>query len=196
MTRSADDCSRSGAGWSTGEDRPRATSMTLLVDPPLLLAGGYALGHHIESERMARGAAVALAGAVLVPSAMTYLNRPVMRPVWGATRRAHRTGSDSQLLGAVVRPRHAVTSPRRDGRRDLRQLPGVVADRRPTRPSARWITRLRPPRWPRLALRCRGTHRRRGATRKDRTYPSRSCHLTSVREAASDLGAGIRGLTS
>jgi hypothetical protein len=56
--------------------------VTLLVDPPLLLAGGYACGQHFESERLARGAAIVLADAMLVASAMTYLNRPVMRPVW------------------------------------------------------------------------------------------------------------------
>ena len=85
--------------------------MTLLIDPPLLLAGGYALGRTIDDDRAARDVGILLAGAVLVPSVTTYMDAPCMTPVW--RRLGGRSGRDLILNSWVLSFDPAKRSPRR-----------------------------------------------------------------------------------
>lgn len=55
--------------------------MTLLVDPPLLFASGYALGRRSKDERAAATGAVAVSAAVLAVSVSLYCDAPVVRPL-------------------------------------------------------------------------------------------------------------------
>jgi hypothetical protein len=75
--------------------------MTLLVDPALLWAGGYALGKRAASERSAQCAGALLSGAVLAASVATYRDSEAMRPVW--TRLGGRSGRDLILNSWVLR---------------------------------------------------------------------------------------------
>ena len=75
--------------------------MTLLVDPPLLVAGGYAIGAVLNEPRKRRVAATALGVAFLVPSASIYLNAPIYTAFWEATGAA--SGKDLILNSWVLR---------------------------------------------------------------------------------------------
>ena len=66
--------------------------MTLLVDPPILLAGGYAIGRRIDNPTVAKAAGLALVGAIFLPSVtqtiqtfVHYTDRPYPSqgsPLW------------------------------------------------------------------------------------------------------------------
>jgi hypothetical protein len=55
--------------------------VTLLVDPPLLFASGYALGRWSKDERAAAARAAAVSTAVLGVSVAMYCDAPVAGPL-------------------------------------------------------------------------------------------------------------------
>lgn len=75
--------------------------MTLLVDPALLWASGYALGRRAASERAGQRAGALLSGVVLATSVATFRDVELMRPVW--TRLGGRSGRDLILNSWVLR---------------------------------------------------------------------------------------------
>jgi hypothetical protein len=75
--------------------------MTLLVDPALLWASGYAIGKRAATERSAQCTGALLSGLVLGASVATYRDAEVMRPVW--TRLGGRSGRELILNSWVLR---------------------------------------------------------------------------------------------
>jgi hypothetical protein len=85
--------------------------MTLLLDPPILLAGGYAIGRRIDGPTVARVAGLTLAGAIFLPSVTTYLDMEFMRRAW--EKLGARTGRDLILNSWVFSFDYEKRSPTR-----------------------------------------------------------------------------------
>lgn len=75
--------------------------MTLLIDPPLLAAAGYAIGCRVRSLQGAHLAGAAVSAVVLAFSAATFRDAPPFQNV--GTRLGGRSGRDLILNSWVLR---------------------------------------------------------------------------------------------
>lgn len=83
--------------------------MTLLIDPPLLVAVGAAIERLVEDHRLRRRLEAAVTVATMAAGVAFYVNAPWTRPFWPLLR--IESGRDWMLNSWVLHFDHRTTSP-------------------------------------------------------------------------------------
>lgn len=83
--------------------RPREaeTTVSFVIDPPLLVASGAAVERAVEDPRLARVAEVATVTAFIGVSLALYANAPGLRAIWGSF--GARSGREFMLTSGLAR---------------------------------------------------------------------------------------------